>query len=744
MDTGKALPEEKFSPYISKLGAWALAIGTAIGWGSFVVMSNSYLAEAGPLGSGIGLIIGAVIMVVISKNYHYMINCFPDAGGAYAYSKEAFGYDHGFLTAWFLGLTYFAMFWANATSLPLFARYFFGDIFRFGKLYTIFGYEVYLGEILLTIAAIFLIALLCSKCRKALNVIMIVLALLFTAGIVITFAAAMAGHGSTAFSFAPGFTPNKKELMQIVRIAAISPWAFIGFESISHSAEEFTFQRSKVFRILVTAIVSVTALYIFVMLLSVSAYPAEYGSWLEYLKDLGNLSGIEGLPAFYAAHHYLGNFGVALLIAVLLALIVTSLIANIVALSRLLYKMAEDSILPKSLAILNKNHIPARAILAIAVISAVIPFFGRTAIGWIVDVTTIGATLIYGYVSASARKIARIRKDKNEIITGTIGLILMILFAAYLLIPNLFSAGEMAKETYFLLIIWGVLGFIVFRMILKRDSKRNFGKSIVVWIALISMILFVSLIWMNQSMISSASKAMTTINEHYIEEGDLSDARAEDEQFMEEQVAQMERANTTTTLAVTGFFALSLVILLTNFAYVNKRALQNEEALGAARALANRDPLTGVKSKHAYAEAEEKMNAEIAAGGAEIFSIAVCDVNGLKYINDTYGHKAGDEYIKKACMMVCEIFQHSPVYRIGGDEFVVIMHGPDFEHREALMMELHDQSAAHIGSEDVVVAGGLSDFIPEEDPDVRAVFDRADARMYEEKQALKKMGAKTR
>ena len=61
-------------------------------------------------------------------------------------SQEQFGYDHGFLTAWFLTMTYLAVFWANATSLPLFARYFLGNIFRFGRLYTLFGYEVYLGE----------------------------------------------------------------------------------------------------------------------------------------------------------------------------------------------------------------------------------------------------------------------------------------------------------------------------------------------------------------------------------------------------------------------------------------------------------------------------------------------------------------------------------------------------------------------------------------------------------------------
>jgi len=60
-------------------------------------------------------------------------------------------------------------------------------------------------------------------------------------------------------------------------------------------------------------------------------------------------------------------------------------------------------------------------------------------------------------------------------------------------------------------------------------------------------------------------------------------------------------------------------------------------------------------------------------GEAPEFGVIGCDVNGLKKINDTLGHKAGDEYICAACKMLCEYFKHSPVFRIGGDEFVVIL-----------------------------------------------------------------------
>ena len=129
---------------------------------------------------------------------------------------------------------------------------------------------------------------------------------------------------------------------------------------------------------------------------------------------------------------------------------------------------------------------------------------------------------------------------------------------------------------------------------------------------------------------------------------------------------------------------------------------------------------------------------------AHPFAVAVCDVNGLKVINDTLGHKAGDEHIIKASRMICDIFQHSPVYRTGGDEFVVILTGRDYLIRKELVLALHDRSVEHISTNDVVISGGLSDYRPGEDVSFHDVFERADALMYEEKKLLKGMGAITR
>ena len=212
---------------------------------------------------------------------------------------------------------------------------------------------------------------------------------------------------------------------------------------------------------------------------------------------------------------------------------------------------------------------------------------------------------------------------------------------------------------------------------------------------------------------------------------------AADQAFMLGVLEEMELSNMRTIIMAILMFGFCLVIMMTNHSYLNRRTKESEM-------VAKRDPMTGVGSKHAYMIKENDLNSLIHEGEAEPFAVVVCDVNGLKKINDTLGHKAGDEYIRKACTMICDIFRHSPVFRVGGDEFVAVLSGRDFAHKNELMQVLHDRSAEHIQSNDAVVSGGLAVFMPEKDHNVHDVFQRADELMYQEKKVLKSLGAVTR
>ncbi len=171
-----------------------------------------------------------------------------------------------------------------------------------------------------------------------------------------------------------------------------------------------------------------------------------------------------------------------------------------------------------------------------------------------------------------------------------------------------------------------------------------------------------------------------------------------------------------------------------------KREKQHLKALNTEKELARRDDLTGVKNKTAYHELEKAVQENIDNGLDYLpFALVVCDTNNLKKINDIEGHTSGDEYLKNSAKLLCDIFVHSPVFRVGGDEFVIFLRGDDYTSRNELMKSLKEKvlDNLHSGS-GPILASGMSEFIPGEDCLVSEIFDRADKEMYEDKENLKR------
>ncbi len=170
-----------------------------------------------------------------------------------------------------------------------------------------------------------------------------------------------------------------------------------------------------------------------------------------------------------------------------------------------------------------------------------------------------------------------------------------------------------------------------------------------------------------------------------------------------------------------------------------RREKEHLKALNSERELARRDDLTGVKNKTAYNELVKSVQENIDNKDVSLcFAMVVCDANNLKRINDTQGHVVGDEYIKKSAMLLCDVFAHSPVFRVGGDEFVVFLKGDDYSNRGELMKNLRSKVIENIHSgSGPVLASGISEYDHTSDSLVSEVFDRADKEMYDDKQELK-------
>jgi diguanylate cyclase (GGDEF)-like protein len=159
------------------------------------------------------------------------------------------------------------------------------------------------------------------------------------------------------------------------------------------------------------------------------------------------------------------------------------------------------------------------------------------------------------------------------------------------------------------------------------------------------------------------------------------------------------------------------------------------DRLARARIKTNVDALTGVKNRHAYLEAIERLDDETAEEAARQYAITILDVNDLKRVNDTDGHKAGDEYLKDACRIICKTFKHSPVYRIGGDEFAVISQGDDYDNIDVLIAQMTERNEEALRTGGIVIACGMAK--REGAPSTAPVVERADGQMYRNKNELK-------
>ena len=182
---------------------------------------------------------------------------------------------------------------------------------------------------------------------------------------------------------------------------------------------------------------------------------------------------------------------------------------------------------------------------------------------------------------------------------------------------------------------------------------------------------------------------------------------------------------------------MHLIMCIENREEDVRKEQERQKELSRANEMARRDELTRTRNKTAYQEMEQDLQ-KIVDDKSAAFGIVICDINDLKTTNDTKGHKAGDELIKDSCKMICQIFSHSPVFRIGGDEFAVILKGADYDDRDALLSTLRSQVETHVTlGEGPVVASGIALFDPNSDKTVREIFERADVQMYTVKTALK-------
>lgn len=440
------------------IDVWGLALGAIIGWGCFVLPGTAFLPKAGPAGTAAGMLIGALLIIVIAVSYGYLIRKFPISGGEFVYTKEAIGKRNAFVCGWAMILAYWSLIPLNATALALISRYLFPGIVQQGLLYEIAGWDVYAGEVVLASAAIIIMALINIRGIKQAAWMQTAIALTLVGCIfVVTFLVFSIADWS---NLAPGFPDGRRWWKGVFSIVAMAPWAFIGFDCIPQSAEEYNFSHKKSTSIMITAVLMAAVLY--VAICAVTAVGVE--PWQDLLAQRNNW------PTGYVVRNTLGLAGIIVLGIAMFCAVMSGMNAFYISTSRLMYAMAKEGSLPKWFERLSPKYgTPVNAILFTMAMSLFAPWFGREILLWIVDMTSVGAAIVFAYTTASAAIIGHRNGSRRYTIFGILGCLFSLFFLSLLIIPGM--PGYLSFQSRVVLLVWIAIGFFFYFIIRNSYVK---------------------------------------------------------------------------------------------------------------------------------------------------------------------------------------------------------------------------------------------------------------------------------
>ncbi len=471
---------------LSPMHVWAIAFGCVIGWGSFINPGKKFLPNSGVAGTTIAMILGAMVMIIIAFSYAYMVPKYPNAGGEFSFAKNTFGKHMAFLCGWFLVVAYLTNVPMNSTAIGLIVDGLDGsaDILKFGFHYNIAGFDIYMGEMLLSMTVLIFFGWLNMIGVRKAGIVQTILSSLLVTCVFVLFLSAVFSAKAKGVNMQPiwGFdkaaakaagavtadipqyahTGTAGVLSAILATFAIAPWAYVGFDAIPQAAEEFNFSFKKVSFIMMIAIVF--GCFVYVSNNAVAAAALE--NWPERV-----MAGDWVL--LIAAEELLGSFGKVLIGLGVSCAVLSGIMGFYLASSRLMYSMSREGYLPEWFGKVNEKYgTPQNAILFCILVSLSGPILGREALGWFVDMSAIGASIGYFFTCASTLKTEKRDRDGSAFlramaITG-IGFSLAFMVLQLIPIPGL-SGVHFGKESYIMLVIWVLLGLIFY-----MQQRKNF------------------------------------------------------------------------------------------------------------------------------------------------------------------------------------------------------------------------------------------------------------------------------
>jgi len=470
---------------LNPMHVWAIAFGCIIGWGSFINPGKKFLPNSGVAGTAIAMVLGALVMIIIACSYAYMVPKYPKAGGEFTFTKSCFGKVPAFICGWFLVAAYLTNVPMNSTAIGLIVDGIDGsaDILKWGFSYSIAGFQVYLGEILLASFILILFGVLNILGVKKAGFVQTVLASLlaicaFTLCLAGVFSAkakgihmtpiwgfdkkaAIAAGASSANIGEFAHTGTSGVLGAILATFAIAPWAFVGFDTIPKASEEFKFSYKKVMVIMVVAILFGCFVYVSnntVAAASLENWPDRVmaGDWVLLI----------------AAEELLGTFGKVLIGIGVSCAVLSGIMGFYLAASRLIYSMSRDGYLPAWFGALDpKYSTPKNAMIFCILVSLTGPVLGREALGWFVDMSSVGASIGFFFTAASTLVTMKRDGDGSPFLKAmaSLGVFFSAAFMVLQLVPIPGLANvHFGTQSYIMFVIWCAAGLLFW---LKQRKK---------------------------------------------------------------------------------------------------------------------------------------------------------------------------------------------------------------------------------------------------------------------------------
>lgn len=444
---------------MSNIGAkeiFTIALGSVIGWGAFMLPGNVFLPEYGVVNTLIGFVIAICMLYFIERSYTLVMAKVPLSGGEYSFASEILGKKRAFVTGWGLLLAYISIIPLNATAVPMVLDTVFPFYSKGSLLYTVSGYPVYLNDIIVSLTIVVVFTLINIKGIKgALTAQNLLVASLVTSLVIISLLTVM----NTGDIQLKNLESNWGEMSQssIIRIIAFAPWAFIGFDAVAQLAGDHKTSPKLVSRMTMIAIIIGAVIYNALNILTamgLSSSQLNSSTWAT--GDAVRALVGEGVFYFLA----IAMFGA----------VVSGLNGFFISSSRLVYSMSRDFNIGvqsiQSDESNNETKIPTWVMCFIGSCAVIVPFFGRTALLWFVDLASVGASIAYFITCLCAYKISLSLKSK---VISAIGMFVSMAFLMFLLTP--FFDSNISLPSYFSLIFWIVFGVIVY-VLAERRLKR--------------------------------------------------------------------------------------------------------------------------------------------------------------------------------------------------------------------------------------------------------------------------------